>query len=132
VNASSAVTVGSDGALAFIAAEPHHPEELFYMASVDSRPKRLTTFNSELASRRLGKVESITWEGPDGFDLNGVLIFPPDFVGGKEYPLVLHIHGGPMSTSTESVSAFRQLLAAQGWVVFSPNYRGSNNQGRRS
>src|SRR5204863_4705372 len=48
---------------------------------------------------------------------------------GRKYPLVLNIHGGPMGTSTEGWSAFDQLLAAQGWIVFQPNYRGSNNMG---
>jgi dipeptidyl aminopeptidase/acylaminoacyl peptidase len=90
----------------------------------------LTDFNADLVNRKTGKVETIHWQGPDGFKENGVLIFPPDFEQGKKYPLVLSIHGGPMSVSTEAYSLTRQWLAAQGWIVFSPNYRGSNNQGR--
>jgi dipeptidyl aminopeptidase/acylaminoacyl peptidase len=42
---------------------------------------------------------------------------------------VLYIHGGPRSASKQSFSARAQLLAAQGWVVFEPNYRGSDNLG---
>jgi dipeptidyl aminopeptidase/acylaminoacyl peptidase len=34
-----------------------------------------------------------------------------------------------MGTSTEAFSVLGQLLAAEGWIVFSPNYRGSNNMG---
>jgi dipeptidyl aminopeptidase/acylaminoacyl peptidase len=127
---SMPVSVGVNGALAFIGTEPQRPEELYYMPSTDGTPRRLTSFNEELSSRDLGQVETIVWDGPDGFEENGVLIYPPDFDPAKKYPLVLSIHGGPMSTSTESFSAFRQILAAQGWVVFSPNYRGSNNMGR--
>jgi dipeptidyl aminopeptidase/acylaminoacyl peptidase len=42
---------------------------------------------------------------------------------------VLNIHGGPMGSSTEAWSAFDQLIAAEGWIEFRPNYRGSNNLG---
>jgi dipeptidyl aminopeptidase/acylaminoacyl peptidase len=130
VSPSMPVSVGGDGDLAFIGSEPGHPEELYHMASPEGPPRRLTSFNEELASRHLGRVESIVWDGPDGFEENGILVFPPDFDPARKYPLVLSIHGGPMSTSTESFSAFRQILAAEGWVIFSPNYRGSNNMGR--
>jgi len=42
---------------------------------------------------------------------------------------VLLIHGGPTASSTEEFSARAQLLAAHGWLVFQPNYRGSDNLG---
>jgi dipeptidyl aminopeptidase/acylaminoacyl peptidase len=41
------------------------------------------------------------------------------------------IHGGPTSASTETFDALDQLLAARGWLVLEPNYRGSNNLGAR-
>jgi len=39
------------------------------------------------------------------------------------------IHGGPTATSTTSYSSLVQLMAARGWFVFQPNYRGSDNAG---
>ena len=42
---------------------------------------------------------------------------------------MLYIHGGPRSASKEAFSSRAQLLAAQGWIVFEPNYRGSDNLG---
>ncbi len=42
---------------------------------------------------------------------------------------MLNIHGGPNSASIASFGGFSQLLAAHGWLVFSPNYRGSDNLG---
>ena len=126
----SEVNVGPAGAIAFIGTQPQQPEELYYMATPDSPPAQLTQLNASVASQSLGTVESITWDGPDGFAENGVLVLPPDFREDGRYPLVLVIHGGPMGTSTEGFSVLPQLLAAQGWVVFSPNYRGSDNMGR--
>jgi hypothetical protein len=39
------------------------------------------------------------------------------------------LHGGPRAASTEGFGLFPQLLASHGYVVFSPNYRGSDNLG---
>ena len=77
----------------------------------------------------LGKVEPIEWQGPDGWHEDGVLIYPPDFAPDKKYPLVLFIHGGPEWASTEAFNEWGQLIAAHGYVVFRPNYRGSDNLG---
>ncbi len=127
----SGISIGTNGALVFIGVETQLPDELYYMASTKSRPKKLTDFNNEVASRNLGHVETINWQGPDGFEENGVLIFPPDYNKNRKYPLVLTIHGGPMSVSTESFNVKNQMMAAKDWIIFSPNYRGSSNQGRK-
>jgi dipeptidyl aminopeptidase/acylaminoacyl peptidase len=123
------MSLGKDGAIAFTGREPQRPTELYYLASPSSPPRRLTDFNGEVAAMALGKVETIAWEGPDGFHEDGVLTYPPDFAPGHTYPLVLSIHGGPRAASTEAFSARAQLMAAHGYVVFEPNYRGSDNRG---
>jgi dipeptidyl aminopeptidase/acylaminoacyl peptidase len=58
-----------------------------------------------------------------------VLTYPPDFDAAKKYPLVLLVHGGPNSASVERFNAWAQLIAASGYVVFEPNYRGSDHLG---
>jgi dipeptidyl aminopeptidase/acylaminoacyl peptidase len=44
---------------------------------------------------------------------------------------VLSIHGGPTAASTTAFSELAQLMAARGWLVLQPNYRGSDNLGDR-
>ena len=117
------------GALAFVGSESQQPAEIYFMASPDARPKRLTKFNERFTRLAMGRVESIVWPGPDGFTLDGVITYPPGFEQGKQAPLVLNLHGGPMFASPEAWDSFSQLLAAQGWIVFSPNYRGSTSTG---
>jgi dipeptidyl aminopeptidase/acylaminoacyl peptidase len=123
------LAVGSKGAIAFSGSEPHRPSELWYMSSPDAAPKRLTSFNDPVAALDLGAVEGFEWQGPDGLNENGVIIKPPGFDPARKYPLVLLIHGGPQAASTEGFSPLGQSLAARGWVVFQPNYRGSDNLG---
>ncbi|HUD71941.1 MAG TPA: S9 family peptidase [Dongiaceae bacterium] len=123
------VSVGKGGSLAFVGSEPQHPSELYYMTTTEAAPRRLTAFNDAIAALDLGKVETIEWPGPDGFTENGVVIYPPGFDKTRKYPMALVVHGGPQAASTEAFSAFGQMLAARGLLVFSPNYRGSDNLG---
>jgi dipeptidyl aminopeptidase/acylaminoacyl peptidase len=121
--------VGHKGEIAFTGGTPAQPSELYYMASSNDVPRRLTDFNHEIASLALGKAEKFEWKGPDGFQEDGVLFYPPDFQKDRKYPLVLIIHGGPTASSTTQFNFLSQLMAAHGYVVFSPNYRGSDNLG---
>ena len=125
----SSMSISDNGVIAFTGSTPDHPEELYVMHSVDDSPKRLTNLNSFVDSLALAKVKGIEWNGPDGFNEDGVLTYPLNYESGKKYPLVLVIHGGPEGASTIPFSPLTQLLAAQGFLVFQPNYRGSINLG---
>jgi dipeptidyl aminopeptidase/acylaminoacyl peptidase len=114
--------------IAFTATTPTRPSELYVMDSPDAKPRRLTDFNAWAGDVAWGKLERITWK-TDAFEADGVLGLPPGFSADKRYPLVLLIHGGPQASSKLSFSSLAQLMAAEGWVVFQPNYRGSDNLG---
>lgn len=128
---SLSVSTSRDGRMAFIASTADRPSELYWRASETAAPERLTDFNAHISAMDLGKAEAIEWDGPDDFRMDGVLTYPPGFQQGRKYPLVLYIHGGPRASSKVSFSARSQLLAAQGWLVFEPNYRGSDNLGNK-
>ena len=129
VEAGPELSVARSGAIAFIGTTASHPNELYVMASVDARPRRLTDVNAFVDGLTLGRSESFQWQGPDGFSEDGVLTWPVGYRSGQKYPLVLVIHGGPEAASTLKFSPLPQLLAAAGFVVFQPNYRGSTNLG---
>src|SRR5438445_325334 len=123
------VSVGRDGAIAFAGSTPDRPTELYYLASATAPPRRLTDLNAEVASRQLGTMERLEWPGPDGFRDDGVVTYPPGFVKGKRYTLVPIIHGGPTAASVRAFNLFSHVVAAHDYIVFSPNYRGSDNLG---
>jgi dipeptidyl aminopeptidase/acylaminoacyl peptidase len=123
------ISMSKNGALAFPGSTAGRPSEIYYMFSTDASPKRLTDFNHEIASLSLGKLERIEWDGPNGIHEDGVLIYPPDFSKDKKYPLVLYIHGGPTASSALTFSPLGQYIASHDYLVFSPNYRGSDNLG---
>jgi dipeptidyl aminopeptidase/acylaminoacyl peptidase len=128
-------SIAPDGGVAFVGSTPHHPGELYYAASPTTAPLRLTHENDAIAARALGDVRSLTWTGPGGFHEDGVLTYPVGYASlarahaGQHFPLVLLIHGGPTGASTTGFDELAQLMAARGWFVLQPNYRGSDNLG---
>jgi dipeptidyl aminopeptidase/acylaminoacyl peptidase len=125
------VAVGPTGAIAFTATTAGRPSELYFMPSPTATPRRLTDLNAEVAGFALGRTEAITWSGPDGFISDGVVTYPPNFDPLRKYPLVLNIHGGPGLASNTGFDPVVQAMASEGWIVFQPNYRGSDNLGDR-
>jgi len=126
---SFGANISKSGRLALVGTEANRPSELYYKETPDSPPQRLTDFNGHIATLELGKQEPIRWRGPDNFDMDGIVTYPPGYQPGKPYPLVLSIHGGPRGASMIGFRTLPQWLAAHDWVVFEPNYRGSSNLG---
>jgi dipeptidyl aminopeptidase/acylaminoacyl peptidase len=123
------LSVSKAGHIAIIAEEKYRPVEVYFYSNIDAKPERITDFNNKIATRKHGKREGITWNSTSGFEADGVLTYPHDFDPNKKYPLVLLIHGGPTATSTLAFNMTAQLMAANGWIVLQPNYRGSNHRG---
>lgn len=121
-------SVSNNGAIVFTGSQPDKPVELYFMASTKSKPIALTDYNSEVSKMTFGKTETIRWEN-DGWKHCGIVTYPTNYEKGKKYPLVLIVHGGPNTASVEQFSRLPQVLANEGYFVFEPNYRGSDNLG---
>jgi len=120
--------IARDGSLVFVGSTPRRPPELYHLVS-GGKPERVSDYNAAIAALDLAGAERITYKTSLGLIGDGVLLKPPGFVPGKKYPLVLRIHGGPTSASLLGFDFQAQLLAARGWLVLEPNYRGSDNLG---
>lgn len=129
VSGQADLDVARDGRIVLVGTEPQRPPELYLLAGPQADAVRLTDFHSEVTALHLGRTESVFWKSDDGLPLSGVLTFPPEFDAGRKYPLLLNIHGGPWGSSRETFSERSQLFAARGWIIFEPNYRGSDNAG---
>jgi dipeptidyl aminopeptidase/acylaminoacyl peptidase len=94
------------------------------------RQAELTPAGNRLLRERIIAEEQIfTWCHED-LELEGVLTIPPPQVGSAPYPLVVYPHGGPHSRSARGFNFTAQILAANGYLVFQPNFRGSAGYGR--
>lgn len=65
----------------------------------------------------------------DQRDIQGWLVYPPDYDPSQKYPLLVENHGGPIANYGDRFSAELQLYAAAGYIVFYPNPRGSTSYG---
>lgn len=130
LNVIGGLDVGASGAISFVGSSAERTADLYYLASAKAKPVRLTGYGDALATRRLGKVERVTWTA-GGLNHDGTIVYPPDYDRKKTYPLLVDIHGGPEASSTDAFDFSAQYFAAQGWIIFQPNYRGSTGQGDR-
>ncbi|HEX3559205.1 MAG TPA: S9 family peptidase [Pyrinomonadaceae bacterium] len=81
----------------------------------------------------LRPAEETTWTGASGTKIAGWIVKPPDFDPSKKYPLAVLIHGGPQGAWDDNWG-YRwnpQIYAADGYVVFMPNPRGSTGYGQQ-
>jgi dipeptidyl aminopeptidase/acylaminoacyl peptidase len=133
-DAGSAAAIARNGTLAFVATTSATARELYVLPPGSTKPRRLTHVNAFLAGLRLGHMSELRWTGPGDFAEDGVITDPPaQDDKGRKYPIVVLIHGGPgLSNSRDFVWEqwpLAQMIAARGYVVFQPNYRGSDNLG---
>ena len=122
--------VARDGSIAFVGTGTAQPPELFVRTPAGD-VDRVTDFNAELSARTWARAERLTFPTTTGVTGDGVLYLPPDFSPAKRYPLVVYIHGGPGDGSMMEFDFWAQVMAARGWLVLRPNYRGSPNLGLR-
>jgi len=77
--------------------------------------------NPQLKTIDLGEATVMSWKDSTGFVWEAGLIKPPDFVGGKRYPLVIQTHGFQknlfLSHGSYSTGFAARELAANGIVV---------------
>ena len=101
----------------------------------DAQPRKITDFNPQTKSWRLGKVREIEWKNSkDGLVRRGLIITPPDYQPGRLYPTVVNTHPGDTAWWVGLHAkwwAWGQLLASNGYVVFLPNTRGVDGEGWR-
>ncbi|GGH13104.1 S9 family peptidase [Silvibacterium dinghuense] len=95
--------------------------------------KAVTEFNPVFKQRAQASWKPYRWKSPDGTSVEGVLIYPPGKTDAKHLPMLTLIHGGPEDADGDRFGAdwydWATLAAANGWLVFRPNYRGSTGYG---
>ena len=128
--ASGSFSVAKNGTIVYTHTRPEYPSELAVIKDKESS-KLITNLNEDLLSRRvLGKTEEVWYSSSfDGRKIQGWLVKPPFYDSKKKYPLLVENHGGPILNYGDRFTSEIQLYAADGYVVFYPNPRGSTSYG---
>jgi len=92
--------------------------------------RHLTWINREIFDKvKLPKVEEVWYKGADGTDLQGWIMFPPNFDPNKKYPSILEVHGGPWTQYGKFFMHEFNYFASNGYVVYFTNPRGGRGYG---
>jgi dipeptidyl aminopeptidase/acylaminoacyl peptidase len=132
---ATSLKISADGRkLVFAGSSLASPAEIYAANADGTGVTALTSANSQLISQaNLKKAEEIEWTGALGKKIHGFIIKPNNFDPARKYPLVVLIHGGPQGAWSDNWG-YRwnpQLFANAGYVVFTPNPRGSTGYGQQ-
>lgn len=129
--AGGSFSVANNGTLAFTQTRPDYPSELAVLLPKNKNASKITSLNKALFDyRNLGKVEEVWYKSTyDQRDIQGWVVYPPNYDATNKYPFLVENHGGPISNYGDRFSAEMQLYASAGYIVFYPNARGSTSYG---
>jgi dipeptidyl-peptidase 4 len=80
--------------------------------------------------------QMLEFKADDGTVLYGSLILPRNAEAIPKIPLIVHIYGGPAGQTVQNAwggtnSLFHQILADEGYAIFSVDNRGTPNRGKK-
>ncbi len=107
------------------------PGQLWLYTATDTRWRLLARVQDGVDPRQMATVDFQRIKARDGRDLPVWLTLPPGHQAGKPSPAVVLVHGGPWVRGGHwRWQATEQFLASRGYVVISPEFRGSTGYGR--
>jgi len=122
---------GSAGSLVALQNELTYNSDLVLYAP-KKKPERITNVNPQVDTWKLPQISIFKWAGANGDTVEGILELPPDYKSGRKLPLIVNLHGGPTASEKYCFLFWiygRTALAAKGYAMFAPNYRGSTGYG---
>src|SRR5260221_10281757 len=121
----------SDGRVVVIRDDYDVPQEIAIVGTGAGQVlASLAHAGSDYIRSAAGSATNVGWSAPDGTPIEGVLCTPP---GAGPFPLVLHVHGGPVGAYQPSWTMRDYavpLLVSRGYAVLLPNPRGSSGRGQ--
>jgi dipeptidyl aminopeptidase/acylaminoacyl peptidase len=128
----SEFTLSESGQVAAVLSSFHKPGYLVaFRVNEPEAIETLVDVNADvLADVKLGEVEEMWFESPDGLDLQGWVIKPAELEPGQKVPMLLWIHGGPYAMYSVRWNWAWQNFAAMGYAVLYMNPRGSTGYGK--
>jgi dipeptidyl aminopeptidase/acylaminoacyl peptidase len=77
----------------------------------------------------MAEFRAITYAARDGVQLRGYVTHPINHAAGSKAPLIVLPHGGPEARDHADFDPMIQFLAARGYAVLQPQFRGSGGFG---
>lgn len=120
-----------DGKLALVRTFSDRSPGDYYLFDIEAKKAdHVLSKRAAIDPDRMGERRPIEFKARDGRTVHGFLTIPAGS-DGRNLPLVVHPHGGPIGVYDDwTFDRDAQLLASRGYAVLQVNYRGSGNYGR--
>lgn len=107
---------------------PNSPGALYFYDVNGGSMHWIAWMNEALKSAPLAPNSLVRYKAHDGLEIEGVLTLPPDRPA-RSLPVIVLPHGGPWAHDSLGYDDWPQFLAARGYAVIQPNFRGSTGYG---
>jgi dipeptidyl aminopeptidase/acylaminoacyl peptidase len=123
-------SVTADGAKAVVSASTvNTTSDLLLIDLLTETADQLTHYQDEIAKEaQLEPAERISVTTDPGVEIDCWIMKPAGFEDGKQYPVLLNVHGGPFGQYGETFFDEFQVYAGAGYGVVFCNPRGSSGQ----
>lgn len=115
----------NDGLIYYLHSSPVEQADLWVISANGGEPERLTWSTSIELKWKMRAPKQFKIKNENGKELNGLIYLPAYYKEGEKYPAIVWIRGGPADVCNYAFNPFYNWLANQGFVVITPNYRGS-------
>lgn len=117
------------GTFLYFSTSDRDPGTYYIFKPAESQLIVLQELGGRLKGKTLAQMEPFEFTARDGKKIPAYITRPPTaHEGGR--PLIVRIHGGPMTRDGWRFDATNQFFAALGYVVLQVNYRGSSGYGK--
>lgn len=106
---------------------PTNPGEFYAYNRTTKSLDLLAEQRPWLSADRLAPMETLKVRTRDGAEITAYLTTP---IKPGPHPLIVMPHGGPEVRDSYDFDLWPQFMAAQGWMVLQPNFRGSGGYGK--
>jgi len=131
---NGSLSVSPDGKeIVFVRRSWSYPHSIWKAPARGGEPVRMTSLNGDvLGALEMNDPEDVRYEGSEGATIQAFLIKPPEFDPARKWPAIVLVHGGPQSAFVDSwyTNWNAQTFAAAGYVIFIPNFHGSDGFGQ--
>lgn len=114
-----------------VVAGSQYADDYFLFANGSNDAQFMTSGRPNIAPEDINPIGKLTFAARDGLKIPTLITIPKDKVTAmKNLPAVVYPHGGPESHDKIGFDYYAQALAANGYLVIQPQFRGSDGFGR--
>ena len=107
-----------------------NPGELYLYDRKANKARFLMKSRPWIDANKMGTMQAISFTARDGRKIHGYLTIPRGS-DGKNLPLIVNVHGGPMGPRDNwGYDTEPQMFASRGYATLQTNYRGSGGFGK--